>query len=335
MGRVRAIVEKRFPKAYMLLLKGSKVYRRYRSRERRKHMGNENPDRTIYVIRIRRRHLGLMGYYISVMAWIRYALERGYCPVVDMENYPNTYLADRDIGKENAWEYYFRQPADVSLSEVYKSRNVLLGNLETPPEADLRWFYENVIQKDDMEPYFDTVRDHMHFSAEAEKILRESQEKILFPLQNSGKKVLGVVCRGTDLIGCIGHSRQPSMEELLSETRKIMDQHGYQFVFVASDTDMGIRRFQEFFGKEKVLFNESMRFDQYSQKNEQEGEVLSDIHFQRNHDEYLKGMEYLTTVYLLSCCDALYGSVVGATVGALCMNMGRYERVFLYDKGVY
>lgn len=76
MGRVRAIVEKRFPKAYMLLLKGSKVYRRYRSRERRKHMGNENPDRTIYVIRIRRRHLGLMGYYISVMAWIRYALDR-------------------------------------------------------------------------------------------------------------------------------------------------------------------------------------------------------------------------------------------------------------------
>jgi hypothetical protein len=49
----------------------------------------------------------------------------------------------------------------------------------------------------------------------------------------------------------------------------------------------------------------------------------------------MKGLEYLTTVALLAQCNCLIGSLVGATVGALGLNMGKYENTFIYELGEY
>jgi hypothetical protein len=40
-------------------------------------------------------------------------------------------------------------------------------------------------------------------------------------------------------------------------------------------------------------------------------------------------------VALLSKCCCLFGTLIGATLGAIGMNQGRYEHVEIYDKGKY
>lgn len=63
--------------------------------------------------------------------------------------------------------------------------------------------------------------------------------------------------------------------------------------------------------------------------------VLSDVRFNRNDDAYLRGREYLTVVGMLSRCNVLLGSLVGATVGAMCLNGAKFDHVEIIDKGVY
>ena len=171
------------------------------------------------------------------------------------------------------------------------------------------------------------------------KINKETQEKldaaylkVLGPLVKEKKKIIGVVSRGTDLLGFPGHSIQPTTDELMRETKKLMMKYSCEYIFLASDTDKAVQSFKEYFGEENVLVNECRRYDECGQKGEN---VLSDMHFDRASDEYLKGLEYLTTMWLLSKTDILYGSLIGATVSALCLNCGKHQHVEVFDKGVY
>ena len=75
--------------------------------ERKVCRGGKNPDKTFYVIRSRIDTWGLIACYNHVLGHIKLALEQGYIPVVDMQNYPNTYLDPGKLHQENAWELFY------------------------------------------------------------------------------------------------------------------------------------------------------------------------------------------------------------------------------------
>lgn len=52
-------------------------------RKQRKHYGSEDPEKTYYVIRSRGRQEGLLSTYYYVMNEMKYAVDKGYVPVVD------------------------------------------------------------------------------------------------------------------------------------------------------------------------------------------------------------------------------------------------------------
>lgn len=81
---------------------------------------------TYYIIRRRWSDVGLFSNFIVFAAHVRYAMSNAWIPVVDMQNYPNAYLAPEKLGKENSWEYYFEQPFRVGLEEAYNGENVIL-----------------------------------------------------------------------------------------------------------------------------------------------------------------------------------------------------------------
>ncbi len=80
---------------------------------------NAPGGKTYYIIRRADPMVGLFSNYIVFAGHIRFALANGLLPVIDMRNFPNAYLEPKLLGKENAWEYYFRQPFDISLEEAY------------------------------------------------------------------------------------------------------------------------------------------------------------------------------------------------------------------------
>ena len=331
--KIRFFIQKNMPRFYLNLVKINCFFRKIQSGERKRSFGKLNGDKNIYVIRVRRESLGLMGYYMAILGHLRIAEKRNYIPVVDMMNYKNQYLCSDKMGVVNSWEYYFKQTNPIiSLEEAYKSKNVVLSNMETPMEANPRMFYEQIYLNGHMEEYYKKIKKHFHFQPEIEKILKNNYDNIFGPIVAKGKKILGVVCRGTDIIGFPGHSIQASKEELLDIVKELMEKYQCDYVFMASDTDKAIRFFEQHMGKTVVLTNDAKRYDDFSEKH---ANVLSEMHFERENDEYLKGMEYLTTIYLLSKCNVLVGSLVGSTIGAICMNCGAYEHVQIIDKGVY
>lgn len=333
MFNIKFIIRHRYPNIYVFLQNTYGLLRQYTSREKIRHFGGLNSDKKIYVIRIRRKTLGLMGYYMAVLGHIRIACERGMFPVVDMMNYKNPYITEDECGRKNSWEFYFKQPIpEINLKDVYKSNHVVLSNLETPFEANPRKFYERVYKKNMLQEYFRMVNTYINFNSECLKILDRNFSKIFAPVFAEEGRILGVVSRGTDILGFPGHSIQPTQEELLELSKKYMEKYSCNYIFLASDSEAAISFFKSQLGEKIILTNSCKRYDSFF---ESKIHVLSDINFNRENDAYLKGLEYLTTVYLLSKCNVLFGSIIGSTIGAVCMNGGRYEHIEFYDKGVY
>ena len=329
---LRFYLEEKFPKIYHMMRKVASVGIKIKSRERKKKFGNLNENKIIYVIRIRREKLGLMAQYLAVLGHLDYALKKGYEAVVDFQNYPNTYLEPYLLHKENSWEYYFQQPSSISIEDAYRSKNVVLSNMETPKaSAPRRMYYDNLCG-DEKKHWLDLCEKSIRLQ---DNIRIACERKLCEILPNSVKEqgVVGVVCRGTDLLNFSNHSRQPSFENQIAVIKKLMQEWNCKYIYAASDSDMAIQRLKREFGEECVLHTDQKRFDCFESS---QVKVLSDIHFDRDNDSYLKGKEYLESVYILSRCDVIFGSLIGATLGAICLagNAG-FKHIEIYDDGTY
>lgn len=97
-------------------------------RKQRKHYGSEDPEKTYYVIRSRGRQEGLLSTYYYVMNEMKYAVDKGYVPVVDFSTDLCQYHIDALIdGTNNAWEYYFKQPLKLKEAKLNQKKNVVLN----------------------------------------------------------------------------------------------------------------------------------------------------------------------------------------------------------------
>ena len=90
--------------------------------------GELNKDKIFYVIQ-RNPGKGFFSNVAFVINHIKVAIDNGFIPIVDMENFVTWYNEKNKIFKtNNAWEYYFKQVSNFSLNEVYNSKNIILTN---------------------------------------------------------------------------------------------------------------------------------------------------------------------------------------------------------------
>lgn len=330
MEKIKKFFRKRCGKVYGILQRQYSKLRDRRFQEKRKSYGKKNPNQIFYVIRNKDYKTGLMSYYNSVLGHILYAKEHGYSPVIDMCHYRNTYLDKKDMGHENSWEYYFCQPGNVKLEEVYQSKNVILSTGSASALASPRMLYEEyykIPQK--AEELFTIIGKEIPLKKETLEMIEQQYQEI-FP---ENGRVLGIVCRGTDLLNFKRHSRQPSVKELIAIAEEKMKAWDCPYLFLASDTDAAVEEFRACLG-ERVLTNECQRYDHWKERSG-DSDSLGDVRFLRERDAYLRGMEYLTTLVLLSRCNCLTGTLIGSTVGAIGFNRGKYEEIEIIDLGMY
>ncbi len=299
------------------------LHRKYK-KERLKNHGRLHPDKPFFVIRAESETGGLMSYYNSNIGWIAYALRRGWIPVIDMQNFKNPYLSEQMLHRQNAWEYYFRQPFDYVLEEVYQSRHVILSSGKPNQTASPRLQGKRLKNPQYLKKTSNIIRKYMRLNDDMKKCAEENAQKLL-----GGGIGIGVVSRGTDLLGYPGHSRQPETSELIHLTRDRMKKWKADFIFLATEEEKVIRQFEEEFGKGVIRYNKAEKFDDYNSR------ILAEVSFDREHDEFLKGWEYLITVLLLARCHYLIGTYVGASVAAVAINGGKYRDTCLIDLGIY
>lgn len=152
---------------------------------------------TYYIIRRRWDTTGLMGIYIIFAGHIRYALSKGWLPVVDMQNYPNPYLAPEKLGVENSWEYYFEQPLRIGLKTAYEGENVVLSDAEDkwPRPNNAISFFEN---KDNSLTEWRMLKKLglLKVKPALMEEIADVRQKLFAPQD----RVLGVLLRGTDYL---------------------------------------------------------------------------------------------------------------------------------------
>ena len=299
------------------------LFIKWKWRERRVTLGKENPDKTFYVIRRATCKVGLFSYVMTNMGLVRQAVEKGYIPVIDMQGNANTYLEDEEVGKINAWEFYFEQPCGFSLKDIANSKNVILSkglitSKSIYPGKEVAYNLESCIGWRTLFSKYLRVREEI-----------ESEVNRMYNKMFEGKRVLGVLCRGTDYINNRpkNHPIQPEPLEVIKKAFEVMEQYHCEEIYLATEDEEIYQKFEEAFG-DKLRVTQAKRCSESGNTN------INDIGYQRERDRFLRGKEYLENIMLLARCDCLVAGSVGGTYGAILMSKG-YDYEYVYALGVY
>ncbi len=287
--------------------------------------GKEHSDKTFFVIRRDGIRAGLFSLYITTIGWINYALEKGYIPVVDMSIYRNNYINKKKRGIDNAWEYYFDQPFGYGIKDAYAAKNLILSSIkftDNRPDQSMS-FFDNI---NGVKDRWKVIADkYVHIRG---TVLNDMQEEY-FKLLGEKRKVLGVLARGTDYnrLRPSKHPIMPGIDELLSDTSKLIEESGCDGIFLATEDVHIMEAFRERF-EELVITNDREYIDY------KEGYICQK-HNARDDDEYLSGKEYLTTIWMLSRSACVLCGRTSGAVAAVLMADNEFVYSKFYDKGEY
>ena len=306
------------------------------NRELHKSFGDENPDKTIYIIRCVNDKSGfyngpinnLMANYFYVLTHLRYARVNGYVPVVDQQDYPVYNSADSAInGTMNAWEYYWKQPSDVSLDEAYRSRNVILSRRKWFGQWDMGY---------DAAKYRDpaVVGQVSALCVPLNTMTEDYVERKYNELISGKGKVLGVCFRyGGHARNCFyhgdGHPVQPDIDELADIVEQRLSEWGMDCVFMTSDSMDSVEYFRERFGDRLIIMPRIRRKEGVAYKSNHDSPMYCEQNMFRTTLEYLAEME------LLSRCNGLIGSITSGLRYAVVRNDMTYEHCEILERGFF
>ena len=111
-----------------------------------------------------------------------------------------------------------------------------------------------------------------------------------------------------------------------------MEQYRLDYVYLATEELAIYEKFEKAFPG-LVVVNQRQYYDGIF--NAHDMTYIYEVHFERENDLYLKGLEYLSSLQLLSRCDVLLGGNCGGACAALYMNNMKYEHVELFELGLY
>lgn len=297
------------------------AYTKYKWRERKVSYGEENPDKTFYVVRRAGSKVGLFSLVMTSLGYMRYALEHRYIPVIDMCNEDNTYMQPDRRG--NVWEYYFEQPCGYTLEDIQHSRHVIIGNglidgsIPFPGE-DIAYNQKELDKWKEVADRYLIVRPE----------IRKEADELWKKLAGQGR-VLGVLLRGTDYVNSRpkNHPVQPTVDQAIDRMNEILSKEKFDRIYLATE-DAGIyKKLYDRYGEMIV----SMDVERYTTT---ETENINDISVKKSTNRYQMGRDYLINILLLAKCDYLLAGNAGGSQGALMFrehnspkyifNLGRY-----------
>jgi hypothetical protein len=290
--------------------------------------GTKNPDKLFYIIGFSCEYMGLFAIIKTVLSHIIYAVERGYIPVVNLKDFTNQYIEKGLEGVQNSWELFFLQPADYKLGDIFKSQNIILGKDVSFPTYKYKIFIQllNKKNKYKLQYFASYYNKYIHFNEETKCYVENELKNIL----NDNDRTLGVLCRGTDYIQRKppNHPIQPNPLDVINKAKEIYSQLNYNKIFLATEDKHVYELFKMNFGD--ILITNKQELYEIPD----EIQFLSEITYNNNCDRYMKGLKYLSSIYILSKCNFFIGGRTAGTLGVYFMSNG-FEYDYLWDIGYY
>ena len=279
---------------------------------------------TYYIIRWR-EYPGLFATVGFVASNVRYAISKGWIPVVDMQNYPSMYLAPEKLGKENAWEYFFEQPMRVGLEEAQNGENIVLGGQRwpiSPPWSDSHYWDERKVMSPEWKMLVE--RDLLKIKPEITEEIMTISDKLFPPKE----RVLGAHLRGTDYLNRPrSHSIPPPTEYALQVVIDKMHEWKCDKLFLATEDKNILKIFQESFGDYLLTFNKPF-------KDFIVGKTKGHIVTERDNGHFLSGKEYLIEMMLLTKCNSFIAAQSAGNSGVM-LFAEKFDNVYQFRFGSY
>lgn len=311
-----------------------------KGRERFASFGENNPDKTFFVVRpyyfteeneIYTSVSNLLFQFYRMLQHISYAMENHWIPVVDWVNYGKfAHQEDYPIhGTTDCWAYFWNQPSPYTLDEVYQSKNVILSDQNTrdygiiPPTAIKSPFLPYAKRLVATCPKYASL---ISFNDETMAYINEKEKALFKNLSRS--RILGVSIRamsyGTYAVQ--NHPRQPSIDELIEKISEKMAEWEMEAIYFACESDIVVNKLKEFF-IDKLIALPRLRYEKETS--------VGDTSLYEQGQKYQTNLDYLTEMVLLSRCGSLLAGMSGGVRMAVIWNGGNYKHMEFFEKGLW
>ena len=242
-------------------------------------------------------------FQLDCVSHIIYELAMGYTPIID-----DTW---------GVWNQFFEQPVEP-LNENEQIEDIELSDEPSTLSTPTLISYSKTVRK----IWGKLISDFCRLNEKENQYIENECKDIL----SKGKKVLAIVCRGTDY-KTANMEKQPEVCDVISEAKKWMSKYGYDKIYLATEEEAIYNQFEKAFPG-KILVNKRTYYDKAMK--EQNVKFIGQVSFDRENDNYLKGLEYLSSIIIVSRCKALLAGYCGASNMALLYNGEQYERFKVY-----
>lgn len=285
--------------------------------------GDMNPNDIVYLIKpdFQNGVEGLLSLIFRQLLYIAMAKKKGYIPYVDWKNYITQYYD----GKNNVWNYFFKQPSDIKEEEVYNSKNVYLSGWTLKDVNPLGLFESEIFFNTKLERMsYELLNKNLSFSDEVLNLV-EKEAKAL-DIDNC----IGVYVRGTDYIKLrpSGEYVQPNVKQVEQQIENFIRQYHASVFLVTEDGNIYDALRNKFGEHIKIVSYDSFIYDYDGKDVLSRSNVLED-------NKKLRGQKYLVKMILLSRCKYLISSITQGSKFSYALNGGKYEDKYIFDLGLY
>lgn len=279
------------------------------------HLGLSNPEKNVYLIYSNNAARGFFSQFNLVLDGLYFADYYHLTPVVEYGSNTLYHQENGMNGVTNSFEYYFKQPSNISVTEARQSRNVVFYEFNHR-KAGINKFTNTLANSlsnsEEMEEYITSrsalIQKYIRFSDQIQYYLDETVEPLF-----AESRILGVHVRGTDFnLGYNGHAIAVTPKEYLENTKAALSKGEFEKVFLATDEVSVIKLYEDAFGDSLIYYKDILR-----------SENGSALHFSENtrkNHKYLLGREVLRDMYSLSKCSGMIAGMSNVSLAARMMK---------------
>lgn len=147
------------------------------------------------------------------------------------------------------------------------------------------------------------------------------------------KNVLGVLVRGTDYITLkpAGHPKQPPIEDIVAKVKEKISEKPWDAIYVATEEERYMNIMRKAFDNIDILENKRRYYDKYYSENKK---YINEVTFDRENDSVQKGLQYFSSMMILSQCDGIVAGNCGGARLAMLMSKPNVDS-YVFDLGYY
>lgn len=288
-------------------------------------------ERKIYIVGVTHSTDGLAAIIKHTLAHIIYAVNNDFVPIVDLKHYKTPIFKNGRVFKDNVWEYFFEQPANISLCDINDDDVVVLSNNTSavPKQYSMPVSLLPVYPEKwdvDLNPVVKEYKKYFRINNETLNYIKTEYDKKI--ADNSD--VLGILCRGTDYFSLkpYCHPIQPEPKVVIKKAKELLKKLDYKKIYLATEDARIYELFKKEFGD--ILIENT----QYKYTNSYKNKYLSQYPVERENHHYNLAKEYLASLYILSKCDYFIGGRTSGTSVVYLLSDGfKYE--YIWSLGYY